>query len=273
MRSEIIVVEQMPVIREQLQTIKAEVTEKVEHALSLLCTEETVQEVKKSRAELSKDFREWEEKRKEVKKAVLSPYEQFEAVYKDCITDVFKKADAELKAKIDTVESELKAQKRLEVFEYFEEYKASKNIPISVTFDELGIVVTLSASVKSLKEKAKAFIDKVCDDLDLIETQEYKDEIFYEYKRTKNVAGAIKTVVERHKEIEAAKELERIAKERQAAFEEAAKKVAEVAEPAEPIAPPVVDEPLLIVTFTVTATRQKLIELKEFLKKGDYKYD
>lgn len=272
MNNEIIVIEQLPVIKERLQTIKAEVTERVEKALNLLCTEETIQAVKKNRAELSKEFKEWEEKRKVVKTAVMSPYEQFEAVYKDCITEVFKRADAELKAKIDSVENELKNQKRLELIEYFEEYKASKNLQIPVFFDETGAVVTLSASLKSLKEKVKAYLDKVSDDLDLIETQEYKAEILYEYKNTKNVAGAIKSVIERHKAIEEANERAKERLEKQKEIAEAVNKV-EQAVVETMLAPPVEEEPELTVTFMVTATRKKLLKLKEFLKEGEYKYE
>lgn len=274
MRNEIIVIEQLPVITEHLQTIKADVTEKVEHALNLLCTEDTIQEVKKNRAELSKEFKEWEEKRKSVKMAVLSPYEHFERVYKDCITNVFKMADTELKGKIDAVENELKEQKRVEVSEYFDEYKASKHIPLDLSLADTGITITLSASVKKLKEEAKAYIDKVCDDLDLIETQEHKEEILYEYKRTMNVAGAIKSVVDRYKAIEEEKTRQAEYLEQQKKAREAAQKVEQVITPAtEAIAPPIVEEKPLTVTFTVTATRTKLKALKEFLKQGEYKYE
>lgn len=274
MQNEIIVVEQLPVITEHLQTIKAEVTEKVQTALSLLCTEETIQEVKKSRAELSKEFQFWEEKRKAVKTAVLSPYEQFEAVYKDCITNVFKTADAELKGKIDNIENELKEQKRREISEYFDEYKASRNLDFPIELKDVGITVTLSASIKSLKEKAKAYIDKVCNDLDLIATQEYANEILYDYKMSKDVSFSIQSVVKRHKAIEEAQKQQAEYLAKQEAARQAEKKVEEVITPAaEVIAPPIVEEKPLTVTFTVTATRTKLKELKEFLKRGEYKYE
>ena len=177
MNNEIIVVKQLPIIQEQLQQIKADVTARVETALSLVCTEDTVKVVKDERASLNKELKFWEDKRKEVKKAVMTPYEEFEAVYKDCISDIFKKADVELKGKIDSVEKALKDEKETKVKEYFTEYLASKNITMPLTFECANINVTLSASLKSLKEQAKAFIDRVCDDLALIETQEYKEEI------------------------------------------------------------------------------------------------
>ena len=267
MKDEIIVIKQLPVIAEQLEQIKAEVTKKVATATSLVCTEETVKEVKKARAELNAEFKGWEEKRKEVKTAIMSPYEQFEAIYKGCITDTYKTADATLKSKIDNVENELKAKKEQEVKEYFAEYLLSKEIGF-VTFEDANINITLSASMKSLKEQAKAFVDRICDDLNLISTQEHQTEIFVEYKKTLNVSNAITTVTARLKAIE----------------EEKAKQVAETntttvkheETTTDKLEPPTVDtadEKEYTLSFKVTATKAKLRELKAFLDKEDFKYE
>lgn len=261
MDNQIIVVEQLPIITEKLQLIKSEVAEKVKIATSLVCTEETVKEVKKARAELSKDFRAWEDRRKEVKAAVMSPYEQFEAVYKDCITNTYQSADSDLKRKIDSVESELKAKKEKEVREYFTEYLASRGIDF-VTYEQAGINVTLSASIKNLKELSKAFIDRICDDLALIDLQDHKTEILVEYKQTLNVSTAIASVVTRLQAVEAEK-----------AKQETTVAVAE--EQPVILAPPTVEEPEeeFVVRFVVTATMPKLKELKQFLTNGGYKYE
>lgn len=256
MEESIIKIEQLPVITQRLQTIKADVTGRVNEAKGLVCTEDTVKTVKQARAELNKEFTYWENKRKEVKKAVLTPYEQFESIYKDCITDVFKAADKDLKSKIDSVECELKEQKRKEVTEYFDEYVASKGIDF-LTFEKANINVTLSASMKSLKEQAKVIVDRVCDDLELIETQERKEEILYEYKRCLVVSAAIKLVADRYKAIEEAKARAEERRARAQAMQEAAAKVEEIAPTVEPIVPPVVEEPTLTVAFKVTATRSQ----------------
>lgn len=274
--NEIIEIKQLPIIVEQLQTIKADVTARVDDALSLACTEETVKAVKQARSGLNKEFKDWEARRGEVKRAIMSPYEQFEAVYKDCITDVFKKADTELKDKIAEVENGVKERKATEVKAYFEEYAKSLNIGF-LTFEAAGIKVNLSDSLKKLKEQAKAFIDRVSDDLNLIETQEHSTEILVEYKRSLNVSAAITAVVERHKAIEAEKEreaerqqLEQQAKE----AEKAVDKIITVSE--EPvIKPPTVEEsdPVLTVAFKVTAPKSMLKELKTFLINGGYDYE
>lgn len=278
MSNEIIVVKQLPVIVEQLAQVKEQVIQRVETATSLVCTDETVKEVKKARAELNNEFKQWEEKRKEVKTAVMTPYEKFEAVYKDCVSDTYKKADADLKAKIDGVEKELKDKKAAEVKAYFDEYLECKNIDF-VTFEQANINITLSASMKSLKEQAKSFIDKISDDLALIETQEHKAEILVEYKKTLNVSAAITGVTARFKAIEDEKRRMEEAEERRAAEEQ---HIAEITsalpepEPEPEIIPPVEEQPqekVYTLRFTVTGTKDKLRELKAFLDNGGYKYE
>lgn len=273
----IIVVKQLPIIVEQLQEVKAEVTAKVEQALSLVCTEDTVKDVKKVRSELNKELKDYEERRKAVKKAIMTPYEQFEAVYKDCISDTYKKADTELKGKIDSVENELKEKRRKEVWYYFEELCKANSLDF-ITFENTNINVTLSASMKSLKEQAKAFVDKIVDDLNLIDTQEHKDEILYEYKQSLNVSNAITTVANRYKAIEEAKAREEERKAREQAEAEATAKVESVVEAVapptvEPIAPPVEEEKTYTLKFTVRGTMPQLKALKEFLNNGGYDYE
>jgi len=296
MSNEIIAVKQLPVIVEQLAQVKEAVVKRVQTATSLVCTDETVKEVKKARAELNAEFKAWEEKRKEVKTAVMTPYEKFEAVYKDCVSDTYKKADADLKAKIDGVEKELKDRKSAEVREYFMEYLASKYIDF-VTFEQAGINITLSASMKSLKEQAKSFIDKISDDLALIETQEHKAEILVEYKKTLNVSSAITGVTARFKAIEDEKkrmeeaearrlaEEQRIAEMRKEAFSEYFNETYVDDDTKEdlniPVEAPEISAPVEVqakekqytLRFTVTATKDKLRELKAFLDNGGYKYE
>lgn len=266
MNSEVIVVKQLPVITEQLQTIKVDVTRRVNEAMSLVCTEETVKDLKKLRAELNAECKQWEDKRTAVKNAIMAPYFQFESVYKDCISDVFEKGDADLKSKIESVENEQKEQKRKEVFYYFEELCEANGLDF-LTFERANINITLSASLKSLKEKARAFVDRVCNDLALIETQEHKEEILYEYKQSLNVSAAITMVANRHKSIEEAKR----------AFEKvevSARGAAENIEAAaKALTQPTVEEKPMTVSFKVTATRSKLKELKAFLNNGGYDYE
>ena len=277
MSNEIIVVKQLPVIEQQLAQIKEQVVERVQAAMQLVCTEATVKEIKKARAELNTEFKAWEDKRKEVKTAVMSPYEQFEAVYKDCISDAYKAADKDLKQKIDEVEQQLKTEKLSEVKSYFEEYLESKSIDF-ITYEQAGINVTLSASLKSLKEQAKAFIDRIESDLKLIETfTDLKAEILVEYKKSLNVSDAITGVKARAKAVQEEQARQEAEAEKRAAEAQRVEaiKAAIPEAPAAVEAPAEVqqEEPKLTLRFTVKATKTKLRELKKFLDEGGYTYE
>ena len=272
---DLIVVKQLPVIEEQLKGLSVLIDEKVETALALEVSDETVKDVKKVRAELNADFEMLETKRKEVKDKVMTPYNQFEEIYKTYVSEKFKKADIELKTKIDNVENEQKRIKTEEVKDYFNELCESENIDF-VSYEQANINVTLSASMKSLKEQAKAFIDKICDDLKLIDTQEHKAEILAEYKVTLNVSNAITTVTDRIKREEEEKaKLEQVT-DQELNDEIMLEKIESISAPKEiPLEEPkeVKTEEVFEMTFKVRGTLEQLKTVKEFLDNGGYDYE
>lgn len=262
--NELIVVKQLPVIEEQLKNIKANIEEKVAGVLALECTEGTVKAIKVLRADLTKDFKELEERRKIVKTKILEPYNAFETVYKECVTEIFNSADSELKKRIDEVENNLKAEKRKEIEDYFNEYAESVHIDF-VSFDDAHINVTMSASKKSLKEQSKAFLDRINDDLKLIETQEHKEEILVEYKKTLNVSNSITSVVERHKAIELEREKREAILFERTVEKAVIDKVETVIAAVAPLSAPKTEEKPCKMTFTVVHTKEKMKELKAYL--------
>ena len=288
MSNELIIVKQLPMIEEHLKERSEEIEKKVENAKSLICTEENVKTIKEVRAELNKEFKEVGTQRKMVKEQILAPYTKFEEIYKTYISDKYKSADIDLKNKIDTVENELKKQKEQEIKDYFEEYKKANYIYF-INYEQAKINVTLSASKKSLKEQAKAFIDKIVDDLRLIETQEHKAEILVEYKNDLNVSKAITTVTNRFKAIEEEKkrqeelkqkqleEAQRIADENIRVQTEETKKALDNFNVSKTVVlqKPIEEkqEEILTLKFTVKGTRTKLKELKQFLESGGYDYE
>lgn len=286
----LIVIKQLPIIEEQLKKASDEIDEKVNNAVALVCTEENVKTIKEIRATLNKESKEFEDKRKQVKSEIMKPYEDFEISYKKYISDKYKAADIELKNKIDSVESELKAKKEQEIKEYFEEYKQANLADADyIKYEQAKIIVTLSASMKSLKEQVKVFIDRTVSDLQLIETQQHKTEILVEYKQSLNVSNAITIVTNRFKAIEE----EKAKQERDAKLQ---KEIVEIAKEGDkhvevehvptieeipqmeieaPLSAPVAEEQeeILTLKFTVKGTRTKLRALKEFLTNGGYQYE
>ena len=271
---DLIVVKQLPLIEENLKQLSVEIDEKVKNAKSLICTEETVKEVKQVRADLNKEFKELETQRKLVKEQILAPYMNFEEIYKQYVSDKYRNADMELKNKVDSTENELKVKKEKEIKDYFEEYKVASNIDF-ITYGQARINVTLSASVKNLKEQAKQFIDKIVDDLKLIETQEHKAEILVEYKQILNVSNAITSVTNKFKAIEEEKKKIEQEKELQKFILDTAKESDKYSEQTILNAPVIEEkaEEILILKFTVRGTRNQLRELKQFLVNGGYEYE
>lgn len=284
MENNLIVVKQLPVIEDQLRQIKASVDERVAQALALVCTEETYKDVKKVRAMLNKEFQDLETRRREVKKAILAPYEAFEALYKECAANAFAKADTALKAKITEVENGIKGAKRDEIVAFYNEYHTSLNIPKDIApFDQCGINITMSDSVKKLQGQVSSYLQNVFNDLRLIETLEHKDEVMVEYRRTHSVQEAILTVDSRHKEMEEAAQRRAAMKSAKEVQEAAQAKIEEilneespstVSAPIEqPITAEVSTEKIYQVSFRVHGSINKLKALKEFLINGGYDYD
>lgn len=288
MANEIMAVRQLPVIEERLRSQAEAVDKRVALAESLVCTEDTYKAVKKTRAELNAEFAALEEQRKAIKKAILEPYERFEQIYRECISDKYRAADDTLKRKIAEVEDGIKDAKREDVKEFFNEYAASLGLEF-VSFDAAGINVTMSASKKSLRESARKFLDGIADDLSMISTQEHSDEIFLEYKRTLNAAQAVTTVHNRHAAIEEERRRREAAAAEQEARAKAQMRVDEVLEaekPAEAVYPTAevvtaaeaasttsIVHKVFSMTFTVRGTLDQLRAVKKFLVDGGYDYE
>lgn len=220
---EIIVVTQLPIITEQLKSVKAEIERRTKEVYSVECTEENLKEVKALRAKFNKQNEQFEERRKLVKKAVLKPYEDFETVYKECAAEVYRKALDYLDKKISDVETKLTLEAENEIKAYFEECKSAVGIDF-IAFENAGIKVTRSASKTKLKKAVKEFVDKVKNDTEMIQSQEYASEILAEYRKYFDASKAIMTVKERHEKAEAIeKEMLERQKEEQARAEAQAK--------------------------------------------------
>lgn len=277
-QEQLIVIKQLPIIEEQLKNLSEEIDKKVERAMKLVVSDETVKEVKKVRAELNNEFKELETQRKYVKEKILTPYNQFEETYKEYVSIKYKTADETLKNKINEVEQEQKAKKEQEVKDYYTELCYSEKLEwlCEAKYYELAdINITLSASLKSLKEKANQFVECVKSDLKLIDTQEHKAEIMAEYKTKLQVASAITNVNDRFKREE--EEKQRLA-EMQEQKEQEQKIKQEIAEIEKPVETPKEEtqEKLYNMTFKVYGTLEQLKKIKAFLetmKKEGVKYE
>lgn len=264
--TDIMTVKQLPIIEERLQQMKDEIQLKVDAALALEVSEDSVKEIKKVRTGLNTDFKELEDKRKQVKNAVMEPYNRFEAIYKDCVTNLFKPADLKMSNRISEIENAKKQEKYQKVKAYFDEYAVSLGIDF-VDIERLTLNVTLSASEKSLKASCKEFLDRVYADANAIDAMENRNEIMAEYKLSLDFARAVSTVTDRHKRIEQEKAVE-------VKYTEVAE--VETPKPESPLAAPVVEqEPpkLYSMQFIVRGTLEQLKELKQFMEQKGLEFD
>lgn len=267
---------QLPIIKERLRVLKEFVDQQVADAMAMVCTADTVVEVKQIRAELNAVFNEAETQRKAVKAAVMKPYLEFEEVYKDCIAEPYRRADADLRGKVNAVESELKRACETRLREFFDECTQANGLDF-LKYEQAGVLVSMADAKaktqppKKLREQLERFVTRVGQDVDMIRTLDNAAEVMAAYKQTMNVTDAIQIVNLQNRSIEQAK----VEQERRNAVKT---QEAETMRKVEAFAPPVVEsaappqEELLTVTFSVTDTRDRLKLLKQFLDANGYKY-
>ena len=295
-KMQVITLKQLPVIEEHLQLVKADVEARTNNAMQLVCTEETRGDVKKIRTELGKEFAAMEEQRKRVKEAIMEPYNRFEEVYKQCIADPYKKADAELKRRVDEVETGLKADKVKEIQGYFAELCKANSLPW-LRFEQMNLKIGLSTSVNGVKTALTSTVLKIAEEVQELSRHEDAAELLVEYKKSLNVALALSTVRARHEQIELQKQQEaerRAAFEQQQAAEEKVQQAIAEAQETQPdeVQPPVEEvpvpdeEPLAAmqepegtqpavyeVKFAVRGTIEQLKKLKQFIMQEGMSYD
>lgn len=249
---------------------------RIDEVLSLACTADTVQDVKKARSELSGEFAVAEDSRKAYKQKIMDEYDEKAAIYKEEISDPYNLADATLKERIDKVENEQKAdcEKRLRI--YFAELCQREHLGW-LTYENAGITIDLTSAKqkkpKRLIFRLEEFVARVANERDAISRMPDADEIMLEYRRCLNMAQAVETVRQRHEEMERVRNRtaqETAARDAESAavtmVESAAPVVVERMEPQQDTAePPTQDDRVVPCRFTVTTTIAKLKKLKEFL--------
>lgn len=293
---QVIELQQLPIIVERLHSVKADIERRTAEATSMICTEETYKSVKDARAQLTKEFKEYEAQRTAIKSKILEPYNAFEQVYRECVTAPFQQADAELKQKIADVTSGIVAQKTEALMDYYGELVEAADID---WLDNLTYrpKVNMSDSLTSLKKQAKAFVDGIVADVAAIEGMDNAAEIMVEYRSNLDLPNAIKTVGDRHKALEEQRRREEERRARQAEREAAAEKAraavvaasavelpAPVQEPSElpeagtqPEPQPELQstpaaESILMTRFWVKGTYAQLIALRNYFEKEGLEY-
>ena len=206
----LITVTSLPEIQENLRALRERWEQKAADAAAMVCTEETVQAIKKMRADMRKEYEEADRQRKAAKAIYLAPWTAVEETFKECVSNAATKADQSFKATIDEFEGELKERCRQDLERYFGEMCSVYGVDF-LPFEkamELGkIRINLSdakaRTPRQLQDAITAVIDKVAVGAEQISAMDDAAEIMTEYKACFDVGSAISTVQERKRKIEA----------------------------------------------------------------------
>lgn len=298
---QVINLKQLPIIEERLRDVKAKIEQRTSAVMALAVTEETRTDVKKIRTEVRKELEGYEAQRMAVKKAIMTPYEQFEAVYKECVSNPYKAADEALGKKIADVEVGIKQQKEDDVRAFFNELTSGFGLDW-LKFEQMNLKVTLTCTPKAMKAAITQSVTKIVRDCAALEENPDRDEIMVEYQKSLDLGSACQIVQQRHKQLEAQRraaeerrarqqaQQEAEAKARAAIEAETAKRAAEQPAPPHEVAtPPRAESPAqapaaatapaapaekkYLAKFAVTGTLPQLKALKAFMEKEGMQYD
>ena len=274
-KQELAVVSQLPIITQRLKEVSEDIKQRTDVAMSLVVTEDNISDIKKVRASLNKEFTEYENVRKTIKKQIMQPYDEFNAQYEEYISNAFKAADKDLKGKIDDGEQKIKDEKEQELHEYFEELRESMHLENVVNWYDLQIKVNLSDSQKKLKELINSKLDTISNEVKLIELEEYADDIMLEYTRDFNFSRAKLEVLNRVSEKKRLEEERLKRQEQDQQDKKLEEKVEEILEDEITIPEVEVQTATEIVTarFQVYGSREQLANLKLYMMKNDIKFE
>lgn len=176
------------------EELKAELSQKLEEYKGRVYTEEQIKEAKVDRAKLNALSTALDNKRKEIKKKCLQPYEQFEAQIKDLLA-VIKEPVALIDSQIKGYEEEKKQKKLEEVKALFEKLKDAAGEELEfLSFEQIFEDKFLNASL-SLKMVETVINNKFnsikCNLKTIADLKEYSFEATEVYKETLNLNEAL----------------------------------------------------------------------------------
>ena len=171
-------------------------------------TANTIKQAKSDRAELNKLIKAIEDKRKEIKKQLLQPYEDFEAEVKELL-EIIKEPTEMIDKQVKDYEKQQKEFKKSQLKAKFDEDGDAKYLSGKVKFEDvfeeryLNVSVTLSSAWYEIKEK----LEKIRKDVELIEsdTSVYKHTLMSLYMSTHDITRVM-TEKKKYEELEAAEE-------------------------------------------------------------------
>lgn len=263
--------------------LKQELTKKASDYMNLVYSDDQIKEAKKDRANLRKFVTALEEKRKEIQKQVMIPYEDFKEKEKELV-GIINEAINNIDQQVKGYEESLRQEKLKKVQEIYKECigDLDRVVPLDKIFNEKWLNAT--TTLKSIKEDISGIYERVNDDLKIInaDTSGYAFEMKEEYLKAFDFSAAIakkqqleeterkKALYEEQRKKEAEERAARIAQEA-AAVENAGKVAVEntaqmsyIDENGNPVSE-LPKERILAITFKISARESRFMEVNRLL--------
>lgn len=171
------------------EELKAEITAKSALYANMVYTDETIKEAKADKAALNKFIKALEDKRKEVKKECLQPYEAFEKQMKELVA-IINEPVRLIDGQVKTYEEKVKAEKLEKIKVYWESCCRPDWLNCSQIFDSGWL--NASISLKKVKEAIDERLEQIATDLQTIgNLPEFGFEAEEVYKQTLDINKAI----------------------------------------------------------------------------------
>jgi len=250
------------------EDIKNELNLRLTKYEGLVYDNNSIGEAKTDRATLNKFKAALEDKRKEVKKQCLAPYEDFEKKVKELVALVDKPISA-IDGQVKAFEQQKKGEKHNRIKEYYTEHigELKQLLPLERIYDERWLNATYKD--KDIYDSIDGDIAKVKADLKTISDlqTEYELQVKDVYLKTLDLSAALneKTRLEQQKA-----KLQEYQQHQQAEVKQ--QEPAEVRpEPKQDVQEVSEQEPVMAIDFRVWATRRQLSDLKQYLKSNNIK--
>jgi hypothetical protein len=177
------------VIDFNFEELKEEITNKSALYKNMVYTDETIKDAKSDRALLNKFKTALEDKRKEVKKQCLEPYNQFEKQIKELVAIIDEPVKL-IGEQITEFEDREKAEKHEQITKLFNKAGFQSFVTLEQIYDPKWL--NKSVSLKSIEEELTNTVYRIGHDVTTINSlKEYSFEALEHYKKTLDLASAI----------------------------------------------------------------------------------
>ena len=172
--------------------MKAELSANLEKYKNLVVTDETTKEAKADRAKLNKLKEAIENKRKEIKKLCLQPYESFEIKVKELVALVDEPI-LQIDTAVKCFEKKRKDEKKKLLKEYFENLPKDNEVSEFVNFDDFieprEQLLNASYNLNNAYAEIEDWLSKILEHLCILKSQSKAllidyDTLKIEYKKT-----------------------------------------------------------------------------------------